>query len=152
MSDDFDAKARAATGKLAIYEFLGLEVVAADGEVFKARVPLNANTANHVNMMHAGVLFAVGEVLGGLVAIKHLAKPEKFQPVVRSVTIDFKAPALTPITAEATFSAAQAAEMNAKLDETGKYDFELKASLKDENGTLVAETLGSYAIRNFLGG
>jgi hypothetical protein len=42
-------------------------------------------------------------------------------------------------------------EMNAKLEETGKYDFQQKAVLTDENGTVVAETLGSYALRNFLG-
>ena len=151
MNDDAQAKGAAATAKLAIYDFLGLEVVSMEGGVFRARVPLNENTGNHVNIMHAGVLFAVGEVLGGLVAIKHVEKPEKFQPVVRSLKIDFKAPAMTAITAEAHFSAAQAAEMNAKLDETGKYDFELPATLKDENGTVVAETLGAYAIRNFFG-
>ena len=134
-----------------IYGFLGLEVLQAEGGVFKARMPLNKDTSNHVNIMHASVLFALGEMLGGLVAAKHLAKPEKYQPVVRGLKIDFKAPALTAITAEASFSEAQAVEMNAKLDETGKFDFILKASLTDANGTVVAETEGDYAIRNFLG-
>jgi hypothetical protein len=58
---------------------------------------------------------------------------------------------MSDITATAYFSAEQAAEMNAKLEATGKYDFQQKAVLIDENGTTVAETLGSYALRNFLG-
>ena len=53
--------------------------------------------------------------------------------------------------AEAHFDASQALEMNAKLEETGKYDFQLKAVLSDSNGSVVAETWGSYALRNFLG-
>lgn len=135
-----------------IYDFMGLDTLEAENGLFRVRMPLSAETGNHLNIMHASVLFALGEVLGGFVTARHLAKPETFQPVVRKVTIDFKAPALTDIIAETRFSDAQAAEMNAKLDETGKYDFELKSTLTDTNGTEVAQTLGSYAVRNFLGG
>jgi acyl-coenzyme A thioesterase PaaI-like protein len=101
--------------------------------------------------MHAGVLFSLGEFLGGLITARYLDNPRKFQPVVRDLKIDFKAPAMTDITATAYFSADQALEMNAKLEETGRYDFQQKAVLTDTNGTVVAETLGSYALRNFMG-
>ena len=50
------------------------------------------------------------------------------------------------------FDAAQAVEMNQRLEESGRFDFQLAATLTDDNGQLVAETLGSYAIRNFMGG
>ena len=87
----------------------------------------------------------------GIITARYLDNPRKFQPVVRDLKIDFKAPAMTDIVATAYFSVEQAVEMNAKLEETGRYDFQQKAVLTDANGTVVAETLGSYALRNFMG-
>lgn len=133
-----------------LYRNAGLEILSAD-EVFKVRVVLGPETENHVKMMHAAYLFAGGEFLGGLVPMRHLAKPEIFQPVVRDLKIDFKAPAMTSVTAETFFTQAQAVEMNAALDNEGRYDFTLVADLKDENDVLVAQTTTNYAVRNFLG-
>ena len=134
-----------------IYEFLGLQVLEAEDGVFKALIPNTKASGNHIGIMHAGALFSLGEFLGGLITARYLDNPRKFQPVVRDLKIDFKAPAMSDITATAYFTAEQAMEMNAKLEETGKYDFQQKAVLTDEKGTVVAETLGSYALRNFLG-
>jgi len=134
-----------------IYEFLGLSVLEAENGVFKATIPNSKEAGNHIGIMHAGVLFSLGEFLGGLITARYLDNPRKFQPVVRDLKIDFKAPAMTDITATAYFSAEQALEMNAKLEETGRYDFQQKAVLTGTNGTVVAETLGSYALRNFMG-
>ena len=134
-----------------IYEFLGLSVLEAENGVFKETIPNSKEAGNHIGIMHAGVLFSLGEFLGGLITARYLDNPRKFQPVVRDLKIDFKAPAMTDITATAYFSAEQALEMNAKLEETGRYDFQQKAVLTDTNGTVVAETLGSYALRNFMG-
>ena len=134
-----------------IYEFLGLTVLEAENGVFKATIPNSKAAGNHIGIMRAGVLFSLGEFLGGLITARYLDNPRKFQPVVRDLKIDFKAPAMTDITATAYFSADQALEMNAKLEESGRYDFQQKAVLTDTNGTVVAETLGSYALRNFMG-
>ena len=134
----------------ALYDIAGLDILQAD-EVFKVKIALGPQTENHVKMMHAAFLFAGGEFLGGLVPMRHLAKPEKFQPVVRDLKIDFKAPAMSSVTAETVFTQAQADEMNAELDANGRYDFTLVADLKDENGVLVAQTTTNYAIRNFFG-
>ena len=153
MTDMFDLEAFEAIAKKSspIYEYLGLKLLSAEEGVFQAQIPNIPATGNHIGIMHAGPLFALGEFLGGLVVARYLDNPQKFQPVVRDLKIDFKAPAMTDITAEAHFDASQALEMNAKLEEKGKYDFQLKAVLSDSNGTVVAETLGSYALRNFLG-
>lgn len=134
-----------------IYEFLGLTVLEAEDGVFKASIPNTKESGNHIGIMHAGVLFSLGEFLGGLITARYLDNPRKFQPVVRDLKIDFKAPAMTDITATAYFTAEQGLEMNTKLEETGRYDFQQKAVLTDANGTIVAETLGSYALRNFMG-
>ena len=149
----FDIEKFEATAKQScpIYVFLGLTQLSVEGDQFAAAIPLTQDTGNHIGIMHAGSLFALGEFMGGLVTARHIADPVKFQPVVRDVSIDFKAPALTDITATTQFSEAQAAEMNNQLAETGKYDFQLTTELKDSNGTLVAQTVASYAIRNFSG-
>ena len=101
-----------------IYEFLGLTVLEAENGVFKATIPNSKAAGNHIGIMHAGVLFSLGEFLGGLITARYLDNPRKFQPVVRDLKIDFKAPAITDITATAYFAADQALEMNAKLEET----------------------------------
>ena len=148
---DLEAFEAGAKKNCPIYEFLGLSVLEAENGVFKATIPNSKEAGNHIGIMHAGVLFSLGEFLGGLITARYLDNPRKFQPVVRDLKIDFKAPAMTDITATAYFSAEQGLEMNAKLEETGRYDFQQKAVLTDTNGTVVAETLGSYALRNFMG-
>ena len=147
---DIDKLSASIREKYALYRNADLQILQAD-EVFKAKVKLTAETQNHVKMMHAAYLFAVGEFLGGLVPMRYLAKPDKFQPVVRDLKIDFKAPGMSSVTAQTAFSQAQANEMNDALEKDGRYDFTLVAELKDENGTLVAQTTTNYAIRNFLG-
>ena len=49
-----------------IYEFLGLSVLEAENGVFKATIPNSKEAGNHIGIMHAGVLFSLGEFLGGL--------------------------------------------------------------------------------------
>ena len=147
---DIDKLSASIREKYALYRNADLQILQAE-EVFKAKVELTSETENHVKMMHAAYLFAVREFLGGLVPMRYLANQDKFQPVVRDLKIEFKAPAMSSVTAETVFSQSQADEMNAALDKDGRYDFTLVADLKDEAGKLVAQTTTNYAIRNFLG-
>ena len=148
---DLNKMAADIRAKYSVYGNAHLEILEANG-TFKVRMSLRPETENHLKMMHAAYLFAGGEFLGGLVPMVHLAKPQKFQPVVRDLKIDFKAPAFSSVTAETQFSQAQADEMNKTLDEKGRFDFTLVADLKDENAKLIAQTTTNYVIRNFLGG
>lgn len=147
---DFEKMAEGIRANYSLYGNANLEILQAR-ESFKVRMSLGPETENHLKMMHAAYLFAGAEFLGGLVPMAHLAKPEKFQPVVRDLKIEFKAPAFSAVTAETHFSQTQADDMNAALDKDGRFDFTLLAELKDENETLVAQTTTNYAIRNFLG-
>ena len=148
---DFEKMARNLRAKFTVYGNANLEILEAK-ETFKVRMSLRPETENHLKMMHAAYLFAGGEFLGGLVPMVHLAKPDKFQPVVRDLKIEFKAPAFSAVTAETEFSQDQADEMNAALDKEGRFDFTLLAELKDQSEKLVARTTTNYAIRNFVGG
>ena len=43
-----------------IYGFLGLSVLEAEEGVFKASIPNTPDSGNHIGIMHAGALFALG--------------------------------------------------------------------------------------------
>lgn len=68
-------------------------------------------------------------------------------PVIRSLNIEFKKPAMTDIITEAYFSEQDAEKMNTAMESDGRYDFELKINIKNASGEIVSEVKGSYAIR-----
>lgn len=131
---------------LPVYEFMDLSIISVSDGVYRCFVPLSKNTGNHINTVHAAFQWACAEMLGGLVVLSQRTD-EKYVPVVRGVDIEFKRPALSDITAEAHFSAKDAETMNAALAASGRYDFELSATIRDAHGEVVAEATGFYAVR-----
>lgn len=108
-------------------------------------VPLAGN-GNHLGTMYAGVLFTVAEVLGGGICLPSFDLT-RYYPVVKSVRIDFRKPARTDVLAEATLSPERVAAIKAAADEHGKAEFQLTATLADNDGTVVATTEGTYQLR-----
>lgn len=131
---------------LPVYEFMNLKVLSVSDGLYKCFVPLSVNTGNHVKTVHAAFQWASAEILGGLVVLSN-RKADKYVPVVKNLSIEFRQPALTDITSEAIFSMEQVEEMNAALESTGRYDFELASVIRDSEGKVVAEALGLYAVR-----
>lgn len=111
----------------------------------EAAVPIDGN-GNHFGVMYAGVLFTVGEVLGGALSMVTFDMSAYF-PLVKSLTIDFLKPAGSAVTASTSLDLRDAAKLQALADEQGKAEFQLVAELHDEAGTLVARTTGTYQIR-----
>jgi len=135
-----------AKSTLPIYEFMGLSVVSVSDGVYQCHVPLTKNTGNHINTVHAAFQWASAEILGGLVVLTKRTE-EKYVPVVKSLNIEFKRPALSGITSEALFSEKDVEMMNSALAASGRYDFELSCTIQDTNGEVVAEATGCYAVR-----
>jgi acyl-coenzyme A thioesterase PaaI-like protein len=135
-----------ARDNLPIYGFMDLKVLSVSKGFYQCFVPLSVNTGNHIKTVHAAFQWASAEILGGL-AVLSTRKDDKYVPVVKSLSIDFKRPALTDITSEARFSREQADLMNTALESTGRYDFELASVIRDSEGEVVAEALGHYAVR-----
>ena len=131
---------------LPIYEFMDLKVLSVSDGLYKCFVPLSGNTGNHIKTVHAAFQWASAEILGGL-AVLSTRKEDKYVPVVKSLSIEFKRPALTDITSEALFSSKQVEVMNTALESTGRYDFDLASVIRDREGEVVAEALGQYAVR-----
>lgn len=105
-----------------------------------------AGNGNHFGTMYAGVLFTVAEVIGGVMAAVTF-DVTRFFPLVKSLEIDFKRPARSDVFAEARLDEETIAAASAAADADGRGPYQLRASVTDADGTLVATTVGQYQIR-----
>ncbi|MGW0181112.1 PaaI family thioesterase [Nocardia sp. NPDC003345] len=110
-----------------------------------ATVPAEGN-GNHFGVMYAGVLFTVGEILGGAIAVASF-DTAKFYPLVKDLRIVFRRPATTAVRAQATLDDAEIERISETAAADGKADFTLRAVLTDSDGVVVAETEGLYQLR-----
>ncbi len=134
-----------------IYEYVGLEVRAARDGIYRCFVPLRESNLNHIGTVHAAIQWAASEVLGGLVMMSIFHSRPVFG-VVKGVSIEFKRPARSHITVEATFSAADAEEVMATFESEGEAGFKLKARVLDDSGVEVAASEAEYLARKPRGG
>jgi acyl-coenzyme A thioesterase PaaI-like protein len=111
----------------------------------RAGVPFEGN-GNHFGTMYAGVIFTVAEVLGGAM---HWATfdTSTHYPLVRALSIEFRAAARGPVTASASLDERTVARVNDEARAVGKAPFELRAEVVADDGTLVATTVGDYQLR-----
>jgi thioesterase domain-containing protein len=124
---------------------MGLEVTeAADGRA-AARIPLEPNV-NHFGVIYAGSLFTVAEMLGGAIGFTSLAV-EGCVPLVKALEITFTRPATTSVTASTSLSPEEIERIRSEAEANGKSDFDLVCDVVDENGVVVASTLGHYQLR-----
>ncbi|MAH73816.1 MAG: hypothetical protein CBC09_06870 [Cellvibrionales bacterium TMED49] len=145
LKEHYEAAARAVCP---IYSFLDMKIDSIENGIYRSKIPLSANTKNHVNIMHAGPIWMAAEYLGGLVAFHNLFD-SKYQPVVAGVTIKFVRPATSDITAETIFSEEDAKSMRESLLSAGRFDFSIHIVLRDSIGRIVAEADGDYVIKDF---
>jgi thioesterase domain-containing protein len=138
---------------VARYVESGIEAIARSGvkalefrdRHVKLLMPLDRNV-NHIGMMYAGVLFALGEVMGG--AIFGVSFDfRKYFPIVKEVQIRYLQPALTDVTLTVDMTEAEVNEVLHMLEEKGKADFTLDLELKDVHETIVARVRGTWQAR-----
>ena len=124
---------------------MGVRVVEVGPGLARGVVPLETNT-NHLGTMYAGALFTVAEILGGALffATFDLAS---FYPVVKELTITFRRPARTAVSALATLAPDTVADLRSLAEHAGKAEFRLDVEILDDTGQLVAITHGTYQIR-----
>ena len=132
--------------QLPLYDFFGLEVQSVRDGVYRCLVPHRKSNLNHLNTIHAGIQWSAAEVLGGMVMISVL-QGTPFFAVVKHVSIDFKRPARTAITAEALFDEASAEMLKSDFETRGEASFALQVSLRDLDGVEVSSAVGDYLAR-----
>ncbi|WP_299493887.1 DUF4442 domain-containing protein [uncultured Shewanella sp.] len=129
-----------------IYDYINLRYRCDLNGRYCVHVPLTEKTANHFQSFHAAFQFAAAESLGGIV-IFETRNEQAYTPLVRSVSIDFKKPAMTDLFAEAVFSETDSQKMNLAMANTGRYDFPLTIDIKNTENEVVSILKAEYAVR-----
>lgn len=132
-------------GTIPIIARMGLRVDEVRQGYAAATVPIEGN-GNHFGAMYAGVLFTVGEMLGGALAMATFDMG-RFYPLVKDLQITFRRPATSDVRSETTMSDDEIARVAAEAEANGKSDFVLEATLTAADGTVVASTRGIYQLR-----
>jgi acyl-coenzyme A thioesterase PaaI-like protein len=128
-----------------LVESCRIEIVELEPGYAKTRAPFEGN-GNHLGTMYAGVLFTVAEVIGGVMAAVTFDMT-RFLPLVRSMEIDFRRAARSDVTAEARLEPEVIEGAIAAADADGKAPYELRATVSDASGEVVATTVAQYQIR-----
>ena len=142
-------EAAQAVGSVPILEAMGIHVVEVRPGFAAADLPPEPNV-NHFGVTYAGSLFSVAEMLGGLLALTTFdfeGELAGFVPLVKESTIRFRRPALGVVRASGALSDEEVARVRREALATGKGEFVLEATLTDEQGEVVASTVGTYQVR-----
>ncbi|HIG02705.1 MAG TPA: DUF4442 domain-containing protein [Myxococcales bacterium] len=129
-----------------IYDFVGLEVQSARDGIYRCFVPFRPENLNHIATIHAAIQWAASEVLGGLVMMSALGGVPFFA-VVKKVTIEFKRPARSGISAQTEFTEDAAKKLRADFEREGEAGFTLHTVVRDDKGVEVAAADAEYLAR-----
>jgi uncharacterized protein (TIGR00369 family) len=132
------------------YEHIDLTIESARDGVYRCSLPLNDQTKNHLDTVHAAIQWASAEVLGGLVIAVNFGGSRLFV-AVRSVNIEFLRPARSEIVAEVLFPNERVEEIRHQLESEGEAEFEVRGVVRDASGHDVAATVGCYVVRKHRG-
>ncbi len=120
----------------------GVQVLEMRERYVKMMMPIDRNT-NHIGMMYAGSLFALGEVIGGALFGATLDYMKYF-PIAKEISIRYRRPALTDVTLVAEVSAETVDGIAKEMEEKGKADIVLDLELRDAGGEVVALVHGVW--------
>ncbi len=123
----------------------GLKVMNLKERYVKLKMPLEGNM-NHAQMMYAGSLFCIGEIVGGVIIPASMDRQDCY-PLAKSVTIDFLKPATSDVTLELSMSKEEVNRLEKELEELGKSDYKLSIELKDNNEEIVSLIHGTWQVR-----
>jgi len=124
---------------------MGIRIVEMRDRHVKVLLPLEPNI-NHIGTMYAGSLFTVGEFIGGAIFIASFDYT-RFYPIVKAINIQYRRPATTSVTVEATLSTEEINAIQQEADAKGKADWKMDLELKDEAGEVCCLVQGVWQMR-----
>ncbi|MFV3308618.1 YiiD C-terminal domain-containing protein [Pseudomonas sp. NY15181] len=131
---------------IAFVKRTGLKAEVLEPGHVRLRMPLKGNE-NHIHNMYAGALFTVAELPGGVLMMTSF-DARRFYPIVKEAGLRFLRPAASDITVDARLSEDEIRRIGEEATNNGKADFVLDLQLKDEGGTVVAESHAVYQLRS----
>lgn len=129
----------------AFVERMGLKALILEPRHVKLSVPLEGN-GNHIGTMYAGALFTLAEIPGGALFLTTF-DVNRFYPIVKEMTIQFRRLAATDAFIEMHMSEAEVRRIEKEAAANGKSDYILEGEVKDANGQVVATSHGIYQLR-----
>ena len=128
-----------------IVDTMGIRIVEMWDRHAKVLLPLEPNI-NHIGTMYAGSLFTVGEFIGGALFIASFDYT-RFYPIVKAINIQFRRPATTYVTVEATLSVEEIDAIQREADAKGKADWKMDLEIKDQAGVVCCLLQGVWQMR-----
>ncbi len=128
-------------------KFIGVELQEVSGERGVATLVKRGEVENHIQTMHAGAMFTLGEAasgaaMGGLLADQMLS----VRPVAANASIKYVKTAKTDITAIAKASVSQEAALGT-LNADGKVVFDVHVDIQDADANTCAEMTVAWHIK-----
>lgn len=131
--------------KIKAIEQSGLKIEALTDRYVKVVMPIEGNM-NHVNIMYAGSLCMLGEIMGGI-KWAVMFDVDRFFPIVKEFSIKFISPVKTDVFIEQKYSKEEADRIQEEAERNGKCDYPLDIEIKDSIGQTVAVMNGVWQIR-----
>lgn len=125
----------------------GVELVEVSPERGVARLAKRPEVENHIQTMHAGAMFTLGEAasgaaLGGVLGDQLLAA----RPVAADASIKYLKTGKTDLTATATANS-DAETIRKELEEAGKVVFDINVAITDAEDVTVAEMVVNWHVK-----
>ena len=132
-------------GTIKIIKEMGIHIEEMRDRYVKVVLPLVPNI-NHIGTMYAGSLFTVGEYLGGPMFFASFDHT-KYYPIVKALSIQYRRPATTDVTVEASLSKEEVEAVQKEADAKGKADWTMNLELKDKSGQVCCLMQGVWQMR-----
>jgi acyl-coenzyme A thioesterase PaaI-like protein len=125
----------------------GVELVEVSPERGVARLTKRPEVENHIQTMHAGAMFTLGEAasgaaLGGVLGDQLMAA----RPVAADASIKYLKTGKTDLTATATANS-DAEAIRKELADIGKVVFDIKVAITDAEGVTVSEMVVNWHVK-----
>ncbi len=122
-------------GKINYINVAGIEPELFEERHVVGRLPLSSMHMNHVGMLYAGSFFVFGEAMGA--SLIKCTYAGAYVPIIKSVSIDYKKPALKDIVIDISMTEEEAEERIAYVKEHGKGQYPMDIPVKDADGVEV---------------
>ena len=132
-------------GTIQIIKGMGIHIEEMRDRHVKVALPLAPNV-NHIGTMYAVSLFTVGEYLGGPMFVSSFDHT-KYYPIVKAISIQYRRPATTDVTVEASLSEEAVEAIQKEADEKGKADWKMNLEVKDKYGQVCCLLQGVWQMR-----
>lgn len=125
----------------------GVELVEVSPERGVARLKKRPEVENHIQTLHAGAMFTLGEAasgaaLGGVLGDQLMAA----RPVAADASIKYLKTGKTDLTATAVANS-DAEAIRKQLEEVGKVVFDIKVAITDAEDVTVAEMVVNWHVK-----